>query len=74
MQKQYGTVFKSGNSFAIRVPMAWAEAHGLKEGDRLKLPTTPQLNDESSQQEGRTYVTPPDPSRDAPGDPMPEWD
>lgn len=74
MKKPYGTVFKSGNSYAIRVPMEWVEQHELKEGDRVQLPQTPRLADPQGDDGDRSYVRPPEAGRDAAGDPMPGWD
>lgn len=73
MKKPFGTLFKSGNSYAIRVPMDWVDQHELKEGDRIQLPQTPRLAAGEAEQD-RSYVPPPEPGKGTDGDLMPGWD
>ena len=68
MKQYYGTVFKSGNSFAIRVPIGYAEAQQLKAGEKVVLPRSLKSAEAAA---GETAYAPP--AKDA-QNPMPEWD
>lgn len=67
MGKHIGRVFKSGNSYAIRVPMAWIEEHELQAGDTVRLGKSIRKV-EDGDTDGRSYIPPAD------GTGQPEWD
>ena len=43
MQRYIATVFKSGNSYALRVPKSYALDNNLVEGDKIELEATQKL-------------------------------